>query len=420
MPKKAKELTPVEVKRLTWGTIKKTEGNRKAGESCAAYHAVGGVAGLLLQCRPSPTGAAHGSRSWILRVVIGNKRRDMGLGGYPDVSLAQARDMARKIKEDIRQGIDPIAERNTNKSKVKAGQTKAVTFKQLSQEYIAKKTKEYKTAKQVQRLQTYLSAYVYPVIGSLLMADIQRTHVLQILSPIWYTKHETASRVRLNLEKILDLAAISGLRSGDNPARWSGNIEHSLPPRSKVSKVTHYAMLAVEDIPQFIKRISEHDSISFKALVFCILTAGRSSEVRGALWNEINLTNKTWVIPPERMKMGKAHTVPLSDKAIVLLESLPRLGQYIFTSSRGGSLCDVSLSKAPKVVGYNVTAHGFRSTFSTWAQECTSYEAEVVELALAHINSDATRAAYARSELIEKRRLLMNDWADYCFSTVTH
>lgn len=400
MPKKAKELSAKEVRDLV-----------KTG-----MHPVGGVAGLCLQVSDS------GARSWILRTVVGVKRREIGLGGFPDVSLSQAREKAREMKEKIQQGIDPVAEKKALRSALAAQQAKAVTFKMVAAEYVTKKSKEFKTIKQAQKLANHLKTYAYPTLGNLVVGDIERSHIVRMLEPIWETKNETASRVRLNVERILDLAGVKGLRTGDNPARWKGNLELSFAKREKVAKVEHYKALDVNLMPEFWSKITQQEWTGAKALQFIILTASRSGEVRGARWDEFDLDRKLWTVPAERMKGNKTHTVPLTDEAVALLESMPKVSDYVFASTKGSPLTDATISKTPKRIGYDVTAHGFRATFRTWAQEHTAYAEEVCELALAHVNDDKTRAAYARGELIDKRRLLMNDWERFCLvgETSTH
>ncbi|WP_022962625.1 tyrosine-type recombinase/integrase [Halopseudomonas pelagia] len=393
MPKKAKELSATEVRNLS-----------KPG-----LHAVGGTAGLLLQV------SAAGARSWILRTMVGAKRRDIGLGGFPDVPLKAAREKAREIKEQIQQGVDPVLQRKANRSALIREQSKAVTFADLAQVYTQRKSKEFKTAKQTQKLAGHLERYALPYLGKMLVSDIEMAHVVAMLEPIWETKTETATRVRLSVEKILDIAIADKKRSGNNPAKWKGVLEHSsLPAPGKVSKVTHHAALAVDDMPTFWAKLQKARGMGARTLQFIILTACRSGEARGATWDEIDFTKKTWTVPAERMKGKKVHVVPLTADAINLLEQTPRLGKYLFTGGRGGQISDVMVSKVPKALGHNVTAHGFRSTFKDWARLHTAYPDEVSELAIAHVNSDKTRAAYARDGLLNKRRLLMNDWADYC------
>jgi integrase len=418
MPKIVKELSDIQVRRLRWGVVKQRERARvdRLGAPCTAYHAVGGVAGLLLQCSPPSANNDVGARSWILRTMVGDKRRDIGLGGYPDVSLATARQRARELKEQIRQGIDPIVARKAAKSALAREQARVVTFAQLAAEYIDKKSKELKTARQVQKLTHHLATYAYPHLGQLVIADIERLHIEQVLKPIWESKTETANRVRQAIENILDLGAVKGLRSGYNPARWKGNLELTFPARTKIARVQHHAALPVPELPAFMAKLGGQTSRGAKALQFGILTAARSAEIRGAQWSEIDTEQRLWTIPGERMKSGRPHRVPLSQGAMDLLASIPRTTALVFPNRDGRALSDVLISKVPKRLGWNVTAHGFRATFRTWAQEQTDYPEEVVELALAHVNSDATRAAYARSELLDKRRALMADWDRFCFS----
>ncbi len=372
-------------------------------------HAVGGVSGLLLQV------GATGARSWILRTMIGDKRRDVGLGGFPDVPLKMAREKARSTKEDIKNGIDPILQRKANRSALIKEQSKAVTFEELARLYMIRKGKEYRGAKQLQKLTAHLETYAFPYIGKMLVSDIEMAHIVKMLEPIWETKTETATRVRLHVEKILDIAIADKKRSDINPARWKGMLEHSsLPAPGKVSKVVHYAALPVDDMPEFWTKLKEAKGMGARILQFIILTACRSGEARGAVWEEIDLKKKTWTVPASRMKASKDHVVPLTDEALELLASVPRLSQYIFTGGRGGQISDVMVSKVPKTLGYQVTAHGFRSTFKDWARSHTAYPDEVSELALAHVNDDKTRAAYARDGLLDKRRQLMGEWVRYC------
>lgn len=393
MPKRVKELSDAEVRRLA----------RKQG-----VFAVGGVAGLHLQSDPPAC-------SWILKKKIGDQRPRLGLGPYPEITLAMARQKAREYAEMIREGIDPRAERKARESALRASQAKQQTFRDVAQRYIAKKAKEYRTAKQVQKLTSQLNNYVYPTVGKMLVSDIERPHILAILEPLWESKHETAKHIRSNVERILDMATVEGLRTGINPATWKGNLALSLAKSDKVANVQHYKSLPVTDLPEFIQKLLEKEAIGARALHFTILTAARSGETRGATWDEIDLDNGVWTIPGERMKAGRDHRVPLCQSAVDLLKSLPRESSYIFPNRKGKPLSDMTMGQIPRRMGYPVTVHGFRATFRTWTQEHTSYPDEVCELALAHVNSDATRAAYARSELIDKRRKLMNDWEHFCY-----
>ncbi|WP_146003569.1 tyrosine-type recombinase/integrase [Kineobactrum sediminis] len=411
MPKLGIELSDIQVRRLKWG-ITKTGPN--AGKPRPILHAVGGVGGLYLQCSPPVAGNKTFARSWLLKTPVGNARPELGLGPYPEVTLASARDKAREIKEQIRQGIDPRATRRAARSAVIREQAKAVMFRDVAKTWVMKKSKELKSAQQVQKLNTHLTKYIFPHIGNMLVGDIQRAHILAMLTPIWETKTETATRVRGTVERILDVAGAEGLRTGDNPARWKGNLDLSLPLPSKVSTVKHHAAMAVQDIPEFMTQLAQKQTIGAMGLRFGILTAARSGEVRGATWAEIDMDTAVWTIDANRMKEGKSHKVPLCNAAIDILKALPRDHDLIFPNRNGDRLSDVTLVKVAKDMGHAVTQHGFRSSFRTWAQEHTTYADEVCELALAHVNSDASRAAYARSELIDKRRLLMNDWEQFC------
>jgi len=393
MPKRARELTAVEIRRLV-------------SASKQGVFAVGVISGLYLQIRGIT------STSWILRKTIGSKRREIGLGAYPAIGLKEAREKARSFIEQIAQGIDPILERRAQKAAIIASQAKTVTFEQLAQEFINKKSLEFKTSKQTQKLTTMLKSYAYPIIGSMVVSDIERAHVVKLLEPIWLIKNETARRTRTYIEQVLNLAIAKGIRTGENPARWKGNLDLSLAAPNKITRVEHYASLPYQQLPEFMAKLRHQDRPGAKALELLILTAGRSGEVRNAVWAEFDLPNKVWTVPAERMKAGKVHRVPLCADAIALLEALPRSNEYVFPNSTSGRpITDNTISMVPKRIGHKVTAHGFRSTFKDWCSEHTSYADEVSELALAHVGSDSTRAAYARSELLDKRRRLMDEWA---------
>jgi integrase len=240
-------------------------------------------------------------------------------------------------------------------------------------------------------------------------------HVVVVLEPLWSEKTETASRVRGRIESVLAWATVAGYRRGDNPARWKGNLDQLLPKATKVRKVEHHAALPWQEVPAFVADLRKREGAGARALEFAILTAGRSGEVRLATWEEIDLKAKLWTVPAERMKARKVHRVPLSDAAVALLKALPRSerSRYVFASASGTSLSDMTLSAVTKRMNVNAVPHGFRSSFKDWARSCTTYADEVSELALAHVNSDATRAAYARGELLPKRMLLMRDWARF-------
>jgi integrase len=413
MPKKATELSALAVSKL------KAEGR----------NAVGGAAGLHLRI-------VGDSRTWVLRIMVGARRPDIGLGAYPEVSLADARQKALEHRRQARNGIDPIAQRKVLRERARLEAAKAKTFKECAKAYIEAHRVEWKNPKHVDQWTNTLETYAYPFIGDMPVAAVDTESVLKVLAPIWTTKTETATRLRGRVERILDSAKVSGSREGENPARWRGHLQHQLAAPRKLKKRKHHAALPYERIGVFMADLQTHEGMSARALEFKILTAARSIEVRGAKHSEIDLQKKTWTIPPERMKGALQHRVPLSDRAVALLKALPRVEScdLLFPSPRGGMLSDAALGaliddmhaadKKHDGIGYMdpklnkvATPHGTaRSTFKDWVRNCkgTKYADEVSELALAHVNSDETRAAYARDELLPLRAKLMADWSRYC------
>jgi integrase len=395
MPKRARELSAIEVKRLT----------------SRGYHAVGGVAGLLLQI------TKNGARSWILRYRLGGKRRDMGLGPLPDVSLARAREQAREAREQIVQGIDPVAARRDARAARFAERSKALTFDEAAKKYLTNKTLEFSNPKHAAQWSATLATYASPVIGALPVDKIELAHIVELLNrdALWTTKPETASRVRGRIESVLAWATVSGYRTGDNPARWRGHLDAVLPRPSKIKRVQHHRALPVDAAPAFLAALRAREGMGTRALEFIALTAARSGEVRGACWSEIDLQARTWTIPGERMKAGKEHVVPLCDDAVVLLEALPTFEgcPYVFPSARNGMLSDVTLSATMKRMGIDAVPHGLRSTFRDWCAERTSHPREVAEAALAHTIGNKVEAAYRRTDLLAKRRRMMTEWAKF-------
>jgi integrase len=397
MPRKSKELTVLALSRLKPGV-----------------HAVGGVSGLSLQVLPS-----GGGRSWVLRFSVGSRRRAMGLGPYPDVTLAKARDAAREARDLIRAGTDPIAQKKALQSALSAAQVKAMTFKQCAEAYIEAHKAEWSSKKHVAQWKGSLKTYCYPVIGELLVCDVEEAHVFKILEAIWTTKTQTAKRLRGRIENILDWATARKLRNGENPARWKGLLKHQLGAPSKIAKVEHFAALPVSEVGAFMKRLREIEITGARAVEFLDLTAARLGEVKGAVWDEIKFEDKVWIIPAERMKAKKEHRVPLTRDAIKLLEALPSgAGEdLVFPASRGGQLADAYFKAVLQSTDANAVCHGFRSTFRDWAGEMTAHPREVIEHALAHQLKDKAEAAYARGTQFEKRRVLMADWAAFCAKT---
>lgn len=393
MPKQARELSALEIKRLT-----------KPG-----HHAAGGVSGLLLQVTKT------GARSWILRTIVGAKRRDIGLGGYPDVTLAQARMNARELKEQIRSGVDPVAQRKAAKAALISANGKLICFADAAHKFLATKRSEFKNAKHAAQWQTTLETYAFPIIGRLTVNCIELPHIVQVLEPIWTNKTETATRLRGRIESVLTWAKVAGYREGENPARWKDNLDAILPKPGKLKKVRHHKAIAWKDVSSFMMELRQCEGMAAKALEFLILTAARSGEVRGAQWEEIDLQARIWTIPAERMKVDKEHIVPLCDDAINLLQQLPRLegNNLIFPAARGGKLSDMTLSAVMRRMKVDATPHGFRSTFRDWCSESTNYPHEVAEMALAHTIPSGVEKAYRRGDLLAKRTRLMDDWCRY-------
>jgi integrase len=381
----------------------------------AGYHAVGTVPGLHLQVSP------NGARSWVIRIMVGSKRREIGLGPYPAITLAMAHQKARDTRELAEQGVDPVDQKNAILSALKAEQAKAITFGQAAQAYIKAVEAEWRNPKHAKQWAATLETYAFPVMGGLLVRDIGLTHVLKVLEPIWQTKTETASRLRGRIESVLAWATTRGYRSGENPARWRGHLDTLLAAPNKIKGEEHYPAVSIVDAGAFLRDLRARVGMGARALEFTMLTAARSGEVRGAVWSEIDLDAGIWTIPAGRMKAGREHSEPLSPAAVHLLKEQPRFDgeDIVFPSPRGGTMSDMTLSKLMKSMGYKdrdgrlCVPHGLRSTFRDWAAERTNYPREVVEAALAHTNADKTEAAYLRSNLLVKRSGLMAEWSKF-------
>lgn len=361
------------------------------------YHADGG--GLYLQV----TGT--GARSWIFRYQRDKRRREMGLGPVAAVSLAQARERAQEARTLLAHGTDPIAARDATSE---AG----MTFGEAADAYIESHRSGWKHAKQAAQWEQSLKDHGPD--RSLPVAEVDTAAVLAALSKIWTTKTETASRLRGRIERILDWAKVSGHRQGENPARWRGHLDKLLPKPSKVSKVKHHAAMSFAAVPAFWKRLQEREAKSRTGLAFTILAAVRTEETVGAQWREFDLDAALWTIPPERMKAGREHVVPLPEAALAILRGLPtgKPEDKPFAMSENTMLYLVQ-KPPPKGLGLPYTVHGFRSSFRDWAAETTDFPKDVVEMALAHVIKDKTEAAYRRGKLLEKRRQLMDAWAAY-------
>ncbi|MEI7608129.1 MAG: integrase arm-type DNA-binding domain-containing protein [Rhodospirillaceae bacterium] len=358
-----------------------------------------------------------GAKTWIFRYAVSGRRRDMGLGSASVTSLADARQKAADAKKLVVMGTDPLEEKKAHAAAQALNAAKAVTFKECAEAYIESMRAGWKNEKHGAQWSATLVTYAYPVMGSLPINGVDTGLVLKVLEPIWTTKTETASRVRGRIESILDYAKVRGYRSGENPARWKGHLDHILPAKGAVAKVEHHASLPYGYLAGFWPRLQIQNGMGARALEFAILTACRSGEVYGATWDEIDLDAQTWIIPAERMKAEAEHRVPLSEPALALLRKLLaiRQSEYVFPGQQPKQpLSNMAMKMTLRRMKADVTAHGFRSTFRTWVAEQTSYPHEVAEAALAHTQGDKVVAAYQRGDLFEKRRKLMADWATFC------
>jgi integrase len=374
------------------------------------YIADGG--GLYLQV------SAHGSKSWVFRFRDSGKLREMGLGPLHTISLKEAREAALLCRKQRLAGIDPIAARRSDQAAARLELAKAMSFQQCAQAYVDSHQSAWRNAKHASQWAATLSTYAYPILGSLPVQAIDVALVLKVIEPLWAVKTETASRLRGRIESVLDWATARGLRTGENPARWRGHLDHLLPPRSKIRKVEHHAALPYSESHSFVEVLRKQEGMSARALEFAILTAARTTEVLGATWAEIDLSGAVWIIPEARMKAGKEHRIPLSQPALAILSKLSPARvptSPVFPGARSGKgLSNMAfLTLLRRMNRSDITAHGFRSTFRDWAAERTNFPREVAEQALAHSLPDKVEAAYRRSDLFEKRRRLMNEWAAF-------
>jgi integrase len=374
--------------------------------------------GLYLQV------SAFDTKSWVFRYMVDGRARKMGLGPLHTVSLANARQRAADLRLKVLDGIDPIDDRKTTRAQKRLEAAKAMTFKDCADAYIKANRSGWKNDKHAAQWdatfnETKRGKQAFPAataaINDLPVAAIDTGLVRKVLEPIWYTTPETASRVRGRIERVLAWATVAEYRSGDNPARWTGHLKELLPAKTKVAAVEHHNALPYHGLPDFMRELRAKDSVSARALEFTILCAARTGEAIGAKWSEIDLDAKLWTVPPERMKAGKEHRVPLSDRALTMIEALPRDGDFVFMgATRDRSLSNMAMLELVRGMREGLTVHGFRSTFRDWAAEQTAYPHEMCEIALAHAVGNKVEAAYRRGDMAEKRRRLMDDWAGYC------
>jgi integrase len=355
---------------------------------------------------------ASGARSWVFRYRWQGKRPDIGLGGFTDVSLAEAREKAADCRKLIRQGVDP-------RGKSSKATSSAATFSHCADQFIKSKRAEWKNSKHALQWSSTLETYAFPVIGDMPVGQVGLDEVLAVLEPIWLTRNETASRVRGRVENILSWATVKGYRKPPNPAMWRGNLDMLLPKPSRVQPVRHYAALPYADMPGFMKNLSSRTSITSKALKLCILTTTRTGELIAAKWSEFDLSKGIWTIPADRTKTGKEHRIPLVPAVLELLDSIPVFvdDDYLFPALRGeGHMSNMAMLQLLKRdMGYpDLTVHGFRSTFKDWSVEETRFPGELSEAQLSHVIQNAAQAAYERGDKLARRRELLQAWSAYC------
>lgn len=435
MPPRAKELTPTQIKGL-----------KHPGGVRPVKVAVGGVSGLHIQIWPS------GAKSWVLRtrygewaettlsdgtIQRGRKKREIGLGPYPDVLPGAARDKARQAREMLEAGIDPIAEKKATQAALIAAARRGMTFAEAWEKFAAQKIKEFSTEKYRKQWQRTVELYALPDLGKMAVQEIGLQDVLRVLTPLWDEKNVTAVKVRERVEKVLAWATVQGFRTGDNPARWRGNLDMVLPAPSKVAGGENYPALQLDDVGGWWQALRERNGMGAKALAFQAMTATRSGAIRFATWDEIDLAANVWTIQPGRKASKipaseKAKRIPLTDEMVALLKALPRLdgSNLVFWAPRGGELSDATLGKMMRVIheadqksggkgfvdaktGEQAVPHGLRSTFRTWIAERTSFDGDLAEVALFHKVGSKVAQAYNRADQVEKRRGMMAAWGDF-------
>ena len=416
MPKIVKPLSDLQVRRIT-----------RVG-----WHAVGGVAGLLLQVRNPSTEGAQMPRSWILRIKVGEQRQPIGLGSYPQVSLAVAREQAAKLILEAKQGVNLKAKKRALRSALLSAAAKNKTFKECAEAYMEAHSSDYTSDKHRKQWPATLLTYAYPIIGNMLVADIVMRDIRNVLEQetvvdentkgkLWYVKTETAKRLLGRIKTVLDYATVNEYRSGTNPAQWTGYLSTQLPSPKKLQKKEHHPAVPYEQIGDFMSKLRANESLSAKALQYLILTAVRSGSVRLAEWKEIDFEQGLWTIPAEHTKARQEHRVPLQPQAINLLKSIPKMAgsNLIFPSRKNTPLSDMAFSQLMRgmrergELTVEAVPHGFRSTFRDWAAERTAYPDEIRKAASGHTVGDSVKEAYQRTDLLEKRRRLMNEWANY-------
>lgn len=418
MPRKARELSAIEVKRLGPGV-----------------HAAGGVAGLYLQV------AEKGGRSWLMRMIVGTKRREIGLGPYPEVGLAKARERAAEAKELVRKGIDPIEQRKAARAELITAQKRGLKFSDAVDLYVPVKSAALSEGKYRDNWRDSVDKYAMPVLGEMLVQDITLQDVLRVLEPIWGEITITADKLRRKLEQILSYTTTKGHRTGPNPAAWKGNLAHVLPSPAVAADEENYPSVQQKDAQRFWAALQKREGMSAEALRFQTLTATRSGAVRFMTWGEVDLEKRIWTVQPGRkmskIKKGqKPKRVPLTDEMVALLERLPRNrdSEFVFWSARGKELSDAIMAKLMRSMHADdlrtggpgffdaetnevAVPHGNRSTFKVWALEASDYEENLAKTALWHTLGNKVDQAYGRTDMVERRRAMMVDWAAFLNGT---
>lgn len=393
MPKIAAEMTALQVGRL-----------REPGD-----YRVGGVQGLMLRIQGN-------SRVWVLKVRIGDKRPNIGLGPYPAVSLAQAREKARAKREQLASGESIVITKAQARKVALAEAASSVLFREAALAMIQAKRVEWSNPKHAQQWTNTLETYAFPVIGSVPVSEIDVAMILQVLEPIWYEKPETASRVRGRIEAAIDYACVKHQLKMDNPARWKGHLDVLLPAKAKVRKVVHHKAVPWRTAREAAMAILRSPGVASRCLMFTLLTGCRSGEALRMNISEVDFDRGVWTIPEERMKARREHSVPLSQQALMILAGVtPNAEGLVFVSSQSktGEFSDAAMCAVMDRLGIDATTHGWRSTFRDWGSETTEYPNEMLEMALAHTIENKAEAAYRRGDMLERRRPLMQEWADY-------
>jgi integrase len=358
---------------------------------------------LYVQATIGPAGNVR--RSWAFLYERRGKRYSLGLGPIHTISLKRAREKARELREQLIDGIDPLGEKRRKRQLLLAEKSKAITFSEVMDMYLKAHSDKWRSAVHTKQWRDSMVRYALPRLGNMSVADIDTPAVIRTLEPIWKEKAVTASRVRNRIESVLGYATVREFRQGDNPARWKDHLSELFPAPPKPK---HFAAIPYDELPAFIAAVRKHDTVAAKALEFLILTlAPRTSQVTGAPWNEINLDEGIWTIPPERMKREREHVIPLSDRAQEILAAMSRNGSRIFQMGHNGMYTLLTELRP------GFTVHGLRSSFYDWATERTGTADIVIKMALSHAVGDKTERAYRRGQLFEKRRRLAQQWQDF-------